>query len=29
MRIDVHTHLVCLPFLEYLTGRSSLPQGVL
>ena len=29
MRIDVHSHLVYLPYLEYLTGRSSLPQGVL
>lgn len=29
MRIDVHSHLVYIPFLEYLTGRSSLPQGVL
>ena len=29
MRIDVHSHLIYLPFLEYLAGRSSLPQGVL
>ena len=29
MRIDVHSHLVYLPYLEYLAGRSSLPQGVL
>ena len=29
MRIDVHSHLVHLPYLEYLAGRSSLPQGVL
>ena len=29
MRIDVHSHLVYLPYLEYLSGRSSLPQGVL
>ena len=29
MRIDVHSHLAYLPYLEYLTGRSSLPQGVL
>ena len=29
MRIDVHSHLIYLPYLEYLTGRSSLPQGVL
>ena len=29
MRIDVHSHLVYLPYLEYLTGRASLPQGVL
>ena len=28
MRIDVHSHLVYLPYLEYLSGRSSLPQGV-
>ncbi len=29
MHIDVHSHLVYLPYLEYLAGRSSLPQGVL
>jgi len=29
VRIDVHSHLVYLPYLEYLAGRSSLPQGVL
>ena len=29
MRIDVHSHLVYLPYLEYLTGRNSLPDGVL
>ena len=29
MRIDVHSHLVYLTYLEYLTARSSLPQGVL
>ena len=29
MRIDVHSHLVFLPYLEYLAGRSALPQGVL
>ena len=29
MRIDVHSHLVYLPYLEYLAGRSSLPQSVL
>ena len=29
MRIDVHSHLIYLPYLEYLTGRSYLPQGVL
>ncbi len=29
MRIDVHSHLIYLPYLEYLAGRSSLPQGVL
>ena len=29
MRIDVHSHLVFLDYLQYLTGRSSLPQGVL
>ena len=29
MRIDVHSHLIYLPYLEYLLGRSSLPQGVL
>jgi len=29
VHIDVHSHLVYLPYLEYLAGRSSLPQGVL
>ena len=29
MRIDVHSHLVYIPYLEYLTGRNSLPDGVL
>jgi predicted TIM-barrel fold metal-dependent hydrolase len=29
MRIDVHSHLIFLDYLEYLAGRSSLPQGVL
>ena len=29
MRIDVHSHLVCLDYLAYLAGRTSLPQGVL
>ncbi len=29
MRIDVHSHLVFLDYLEYLVGRSALPQGVL
>ena len=29
MRIDVHSHMIYLPYLEYLAGRSSLPQGVL
>ena len=29
MRIDVHSHLVYLPYLEYLTGRSSLPKSAL
>ena len=29
MRIDVHSHLIYLPYLEYLVGRSALPQGVL
>ena len=28
MRIDVHSHLIYMPYLEYLLGRSSLPQGV-
>lgn len=28
MRIDVHSHLIYLPYLEHLTGRTSLPQGV-
>ena len=29
VRIDVHSHLNYLPYLEYLAGRSSLPKGVL
>jgi predicted TIM-barrel fold metal-dependent hydrolase len=29
MRIDVHSHLIYLDYLEYLAGRTSLPQGVL
>jgi predicted TIM-barrel fold metal-dependent hydrolase len=29
MRIDVHSHLIFLDYLEYLAGRSSLPKGVL
>jgi aminocarboxymuconate-semialdehyde decarboxylase len=29
MRIDVHSHLIFLDYLEHLAGRSSLPQGVL
>jgi predicted TIM-barrel fold metal-dependent hydrolase len=29
MRIDVHSHLIFLDYLEYLAGRTSLPQGVL
>ncbi|GIT42546.1 MAG: hypothetical protein Ct9H300mP11_04820 [Chloroflexota bacterium] len=29
MRIDVHSHLNYLPYLEYLAGRSALPKGVL
>lgn len=29
MRIDVHSHLIYLPYLEHLAGRSSLPQSVL
>ena len=29
VRIDVHSHLNYLPYLEYLAGRSALPKGVL
>lgn len=29
MRIDVHSHLVFLDYLKYLTGRHELPQGIL
>ena len=29
MRIDVHSHLICLDYLTYLTGRQALPKGVL
>lgn len=29
MRIDVHSHLVFLDYLTYLSGRQSLPKGVL
>jgi predicted TIM-barrel fold metal-dependent hydrolase len=29
MRIDVHSHLVFLDYLQHLAGRSSLPKGVL
>ena len=29
MRIDVHSHLIFLDYLQYLTGRRTLPQGVL
>ena len=29
MRIDVHTHLICLDFIKHMAGRSSLPNGAL
>ena len=29
MRIDVHTHFLCLDFVKHLQGRSSLPTTVL
>ena len=29
MRIDVHTHFVCLDFIKHLQGRSSYPSSVL
>jgi len=28
MRIDVHTHLVYLDFIQHLQGRNSLPNAV-
>ncbi|MGH3528123.1 MAG: hypothetical protein ACRDQ6_12520, partial [Pseudonocardiaceae bacterium] len=28
MRIDIHTHFLCLDFVEHLQGRSGLPRTV-
>ena len=29
MRIDIHTHFVCVDFIKHLRGRSSYPSSVL